>query len=683
MARSKADKLAEIHSEALEEFDRIQSVVMDERTQALEDRRFYSVAGAQWEGPLGDQFENKPRFEFNKVHLAVIRIINEYRNNRITVDFTPKDGAQDNELSEVCDGLYRADEQDSGAQEAYDNAFEEAVGGGFGAWRLRSCYEDEEDDENEKQRIRIEPIFDADTSVFFDLDAKRQDKADATRCFVLTSMSYQAFEEQFGHSPATWEKGITGTQFDWCTPDVVYVAEYYRVEEKSEVVYIFQGLDGEDMRVPAHEFDEEPGKRAELEAMGFQEVRQKRIKRRQVHKYLLSGDGVEEDCGYIAGRNIPIVPVYGKRWYVDNVERCMGHVRLAKDAQRLTNSLLSWLTEIAGRFDTEKPIFSPQQIQGHATMWAEDNVKRYPYLLANMVKDTNGQFIPGSQAPVAYTKAPNVPPAMAALIQVASQSLSDLLGNQQAGEEMQSNISGKVVELIQQRLDMQTFIYVSNMAKAVKRSGEIWLSMAKEVMPEKERPMKTVSSDGQAATVMLRRPMIDEDGEEYLQHDLTEASFDVWVDVGPSSSSRRSSTVRALTGMAQITQDPDDRKVLIAASLMNMEGEGLADLRDYYRKKLVRIGAVKPTEEEQAEMAQEQANTPPDPQAQFLLASAEDAKASASLKRAGAVEKVASADLKRAQTAESLAKADGEANSQRIATVQALQQVLNPGQPRL
>src|SRR6478735_3786758 len=128
MTVSKAERLAQVHGEALAEFDTIQAALRDERLQCLQDRRFYSVAGAQWEGPLGDQFENKPRLEFNKVHLAVIRIINEYRNNRITVDFIPKDGTTNADLADTCAGLYRADERDSGAQEAYDNCFEEGVG---------------------------------------------------------------------------------------------------------------------------------------------------------------------------------------------------------------------------------------------------------------------------------------------------------------------------------------------------------------------------------------------------------------------------------------------------------------------------------------------------------------------------------------------------------------------------
>lgn len=679
MPMTKEERLAKIHAEALAEFDKIQQAVRNERLQCLQDRRFYSISGAQWEGPLGEQFENRPRFEFNKTHLAVIRIINEYRNNRITVDFTPKDGTDD-KLADVCDGLYRADEHDSGAEEAYDNAFEEAVGGGMGAWRLRARYEDEDDEDNDKQRICIEPIYDADSCVFFDLDAKRQDKRDAKRCWVLHSMTHDAFEDQFGHSPSSWPKEIHQYEFDWCTPDMVYVAEHYRVEETTEVVHVFRGLalgddEPQELKFKASELDEE--KRAQLEATGFREVRRKRIKTRRVHKYILSGRQVEEDEGYIAGKNIPIVVSYGKRWFVDNIERCMGHVRLAKDVQRLINMLMSWLAEMAARFDIEKPILTPQQIQGHATMWARDNIDKFPYLLINPMTDGDGNPMPA--APVGYTKAPNIPPAMAALVQLAEQSLQDLLGNQQAGEEVQPNISGKVVELIQQRLDMQTFIYISNHAKAMRRSGEIWLSMAKDVLVEDGRKMKTVSTDGEPDSVTLREPAYDpKTGEDYLENDLEKANFDVWVDVGPSSSSRRSATVRALTGLAQITQDPETLNVLTAASIMNIEGEGLQELRDFFRDKLVRMGVVKPTKEEAQKLAEEQANQPPDPNTQLAQALAEEAVAKGAKARADTVLTVAKAEQARAETAKTLAEIGTEEQNQVLAAVEAVQRASEP-----
>ena len=156
-SQTKAERWAGVYDRARNEFDAVQSAVRDERMQCLSDRRFMSVVGAQWEGPLGDQFENKPKFEFNKCHLAVIRVVNEYRNNRITVDFVSKDGTENDRMADTCDGLYRADEQASGALEAYDNCYEEGVSGGIGAFRYRACYEDEDDDEDTRRRGRTAP----------------------------------------------------------------------------------------------------------------------------------------------------------------------------------------------------------------------------------------------------------------------------------------------------------------------------------------------------------------------------------------------------------------------------------------------------------------------------------------------------------------------------------------------
>jgi len=290
MARmTKDERLTKIHADAMIQFDRIQDAMRDERRMCLEDRRFYSISGAQWEGDLGEQFKNKPKFEVNKIHLAVIRIINEYRNNRITVDFVSKDGSKDDELADVCDGLFRADERDSGAEEAYDNAFEEAVGGGYGAMRLRADYENDEDPDDDRQRIRIEPIYDADTSVYFDLDAKRQDKADANFCFVIYSMTPDAYEAEWDDNPTSWEKEVSQSEFDWATPDMVFVAEYYLIEKKTDYAVTLTGVAGDEVKYLESESDDE--KIAELEAIGYKETRRKKITKKQVHKYILSGNG--------------------------------------------------------------------------------------------------------------------------------------------------------------------------------------------------------------------------------------------------------------------------------------------------------------------------------------------------------------------------------------------------------
>jgi hypothetical protein len=677
MARISNDqRLANLHAEALAQFDDLQTALRDERLQCLKDRRFYSLAGSQWEGPLRDQYEKKPKFEVNKIMLAVIRVVNEYRNNRITVDYVSKDGMENDRMAEVCDGLYRADEQASVADEAYDNAFEEAVGGGIGAWRLRTAYENEEDPEDDRQRIRIEPIFDADSSVFFDLGAKRQDKSDAKFCFVVTSMTRQAYKETWGDDPTDWPKIIHQYEFDWCTPDVVYVAEFFKLEEKTETIRIFQTITGEEERYTKADFDNDETLEETLAAIGTVEVRQRKIKTKRVHKYIMSGGKMLEDAGYIAGKCIPIVVVYGKRWFVDNVERCMGHVRLAKDAQRLKNMQLSKLGEISALSSVEKPILTPEQVAGHAVMWSEDNLKDYPYLLINPITDQNGnQAVSG---PVAYTKSPQIPPAMAALLQITETDMQDILGNQQGADKMVSNISGKAVEMIQARVDGQSFIYMSNFAKGMKRCGEIWLSMARDIYTEEKRKMKTIEATGESGMVELMKPSIDlETGAVVMENDLSSAAFDVIADVGPSSSTKRQATVRALTGMLQITQDPETAQVLTAMAMMNMEGEGLSDTNAYFRKKLLRMGAVKPTEDEAEELMAEMQSKPQDPNAMYLQAAAEEATAKAAQARASTVKTVADAELSRAKTVETLSNIDMDSQDH---AMKMMQDMMPPGQ---
>jgi hypothetical protein len=224
---------------------------------------------------------------------------------------------------------------------------------------------------------------------------------------------------------------------------------------------------------------------------------------------------------------------------------------------------------------------------------------------------------------------------------------------------MVSNISGKAVEMIQQRLDMQAFIYMSNYAKAIKRSGEIWLSMAKEIYGEEKRKMKAVGDGGEVSSIELLKPTINEEtGEIELENDLNEAAFDVAVEVGPSSASKRAATVRALTGMLAISDDPETKQVLQAMAMMNMEGEGISDVRKFFRKRLVRMGVIEPTEQEAEEMAAMMQGQQQDPNAIFLQAAAEEATAKAAKARADTVKTVADAELSRARTVETLAKVD-------------------------
>lgn len=629
MAKTKAERLQEVHDRALAGFNAVYSAQQEIRLECLESRRFAYIPGSQWQGNIGRQYENRPRYEINKLQSSINRIFSEYRNNRISVDFRPEGEAAD-DLAEKLDGMYRSDEYYSNAQEAYDAAFDEGVAGGMGAWRISDRYEDEYSEDDERQRICIEPIFDADSSVYFDIDAKRQDKADAKCCWVICSYAREAYVGNYGDDSFEIEgkkvrrSEVTSmpngnaklNQFDWFTPDVIYVSEYYEVEQKSETLHIFVlPATGEEKKVWDKDYDEQV---EELLAQGYEEARTKKVKRKKVHKYLMDGARIIEDCGYIAGTEIPVVPMYGKRLFVDNVERFQGHVTNAKDMQRLYNMLVSWLAELAAKGNVRKPIFAPEQMPPPiAALWAEDNIKQFPYLLAMPIKDAQGNIV--QAGPSAYVEPPEVPQALASLIQLLGADMQQILGGQEATEKVVSNVAHKALQLIQNNLDMQTFIYMDNMAKAMRRSGEIWYSKAKDLYVEEERKMRTISVDGQEDFVELNRPIQGKDGEVAYENDLTQGKYGVWVDVGPSFANRRDATIQALVQMLQfVGNDQETANAVSGMILKNLDGEGISELQDWVRRRLVQGGVVKPTDEEAQEMEAAAQNQQPDANTVFL-----------------------------------------------------------------
>jgi len=107
-------------------------------------------------------------------------------------------------------------------------------------------------------------------------------------------------------------------------------------------------------------------------------------------------------------------------------------------------------------------------------------------------------------------------------------------------------------------------------------------------------------------------------------------------------------------------------------AMLNMEGEGIEPIREYFRKKLVRIGVIDPTEDDKAEMQAMAQNQPQDPNATYLQAAAEEAMAKASQARASVIKTVADAELTKAKTIETLGKVDASSQDQALKMVGVL-----------
>lgn len=643
------EQTAPVLERALRQFNDISSATRDERMLSLEDRRFVFIQGAAWEGDWGAQFENTLRVAVNKVGRGHDKIINDYRANRFTVNFRPVSGKGDDDTSELLNGLFYADMYRCGGREALDNAFGEGAAGGFGAWRLCNEYEDESDPDNDHQRIAVEPIVDADQRVYFDLDAKRYDKKDARFAYVMHSMTPDAFKREYGDDRiASWpENRNRPNYFDWFRPNVVYVCEYYEVESVRRELRIYsREATGEEMRYWAEDMTDEMV--ADLKQRGFS-VRTRRIPRKRVHKWILSGAEVLEDCGYIAGSRIPIVPFYGKRVFIDNVERFKGHVRDAKDPQRLYNAQISKLAETASLAAREVPIVAPEQVEGLQHHWANMNLERHPYALLHPLTDpVSGQVL--QAGPVATIKPPDVPPVVGALIQQTGADIAEITNSDDGSVEVKSNVSGEAMDIAATRVDQKSYIYMDNFRQSMQAFGEIYLEMAREVYVEEGREVETMDEEGETSTAVLHEIHTNANGATGKRYDLSVGKFNVVADVSEATTTRRDKTVRTMITMAQVAAavDPTISQACFITAIQNMDGEAVDGLKDWAHKKAVELGLDEMTPEEQQAAAQQQQQ--PDPNALVTLA-----QAKALDKQAGKLE--ADTKLSEAKTVQTLADA--------------------------
>ncbi len=586
------------------------------RQEAKADRRFCDIAGAMWEGFWGDQLKNSPMMEINKGVGAVNSIISDYRRNRISASFVPSDGSEEDDLADALTSLFRSTQQTGLGRMSYSNGFEEGVKGGMGGWRLRAIEEDDEDPDNERQKLILEPIYDADICLFFDDNAQRQDKSDAKWGACLYAKTRTAYIKEFGEDivpiPTTFTMGCP---FDWITKDIIYIAEYYEIEKHSETLNIYHNKYGQEEKIFISDLTDE--KEEELSFSGYKFNRKRRIKRTRVHKYLLDGDKILKDEGYIAGKHIPLIPYYCRWSYIDAQERFSGEIRLIKDSQRIYNIGVSKFAQYMTYPLISKPIFDPAELPTPQLreMWSSDNIENNAFLFKIDPVDIQGNK---QKQTVQYTKTPEIPGILGTMLQISNQDIQELQGSQMEAQKMRSHISGEAISLIQERVDAKSELPMSNMEVSARRTAEIWLEMAKEVYVEYGRTVKGLSNENEPQQIKLMQPSINPDtGELDYKNDISKAKHEVIIEIGPTSISQRKATLTSINDLLPKITDPELSVMLQVVALMNLEAEGVGQIRKAARKRGVMMGIIEPNEQEK-QMMQDQAQQAQQPTAEDI-----------------------------------------------------------------
>lgn len=596
-------------------FDRDWMSSDEARTEATNDLFFSRIS--QWDDWLNQYTTLQYRGQFDVVRPVVRKLVAEMRQNPIDVLYRPKDGAPPDSADTLM-GMYRTDMRHNSAKIAVNIAVREQIEAGYGAWRIVTEHEDQDPTSN-NQVIRRIPIHEASSHVIWDSNSKLMDKSDAKHVTVIQPLSiagWESFAADYGFDADNlpdFQSPDSNWLFPWLNKDVVYVGEFYEVEEKKETVFIYQDpFGGEPVSYFKRDINDVID---ELAESGMVKVGERKVKRCRVYKTILTSSTILKSRELIAGEHLPIVPVYGEWGFAGDKEVFEGVVRLTKDGQRLRNMIMSFNADTVARTPKKKPFFWPEQISGYEHMYS--GTDDYPYYLVNRTDENNGDL---PAQPIAYMENPEVSQASAYMLEAATNAVKEVSQLGVDSDAANGQVAFDTVNQLNMRADLSTYVFQDNLATAMRRDGQIYASMVNDIY-DVPRIVMTTLPDGSEKDVQLMSEVIDyQTGQSVVLNDVR-GRYETYTDVGPSFQSMKSQNrAEILELLAKVPQGTPEFQMLMLQYFTLLDGKGVEIMREYANKQLVTMGLKKPETPEEIEMVQQAQQQPQEPSAEMVQA---------------------------------------------------------------
>lgn len=548
------------------------------RADAIEDLRFRF--GEQWSttDQMSRKLQSRPMLTINELDTAIRQVTNQIRQQRPRIKCHGVNNQSDERLAEIITGITRHIEQRSDADYAYDTAADYAVTAGRGFIRVGTEYIGEKSFDQEILIHGIENPF----SVYFDPFSVLPDGSDAESCIVTDMVPVDTYKRLY---PGAKKRGFqirgSGDTGDWLTKDEIRVAEYFRVEHKPEkLLLLSNGMSIFKSQLPP------------VLPYGIQVIRERDSSKRVVKWRKLTQFEILEERE-LGGKFIPIVPVYGIRYFKDGKIRHMGMVRMAKDPQRMVNFWQTSITELVALAPKTKWLMAEGQDEGYEDEWAQSNVSAKA-TLHYKTKDINGQ-----DAPPPERLQPEPPPEGAIeAAMAASQNLKRVLGVFDPAVETGGPRSGKAIRAEQSQGEITNFHFYDNLTRSIKHVGRIILDYI-PVYYDTERVLRIIGADGRPKLTPINQ--VQETGE--VLNDVRVGEYDVVMETGPGYDTKRQEAVETMTALLSV--DPDLMKIAGDLIFRNMDFPGAEVIAD-------RMAAANPLAQ-----IDEQSDIPP--QAQMMI----------------------------------------------------------------
>jgi hypothetical protein len=522
------------------------------------------VGGEQWEpGEINTRkLTDRPMLTINKLANYLNLVVNKNVTEMAMVKAVPFEDA-DADTAKVVNGLLMHIQHNSKspAKRAYANAFFDLVSCGYGFWRVDTEYCDEMS--VDEQEIIIRGIENPHNVL---MDKERR------FCFVVTFMTREDFEEQYpGKSPGEWDSG--STVYDNDDNETAMIVEYFERTEKPvkifkieipEVIYepgpasdIDQAIQTTMMQqavdqVPPRVFTvtEEGLNAVDDEGLPvypqYTVISERTTEIPQIKRYIFSGDETlsEDD---LPGKYIPIVGIFSREFKTRNGDRYWKPLIYdAIDPQRLLNFARTQDAEIMNLAPKCPWIGAEGQFDGHEEEFSRANIDHVPYLEYKAVT-VDGHVVPPPQRVM-----PPLPSQ--GYYQNAAQATDEIkstIGMYDASIGATSNEqSGRAILARQRQGDMSTAHFTEAGLDGILLTGAILVDLIPHIY-DSARTIRILGDDMADEVVKINQQFVDKDGKQVL-YDLTTGKYDIKIDAGASSLTRRMDAAENLLEFARV-----------------------------------------------------------------------------------------------------------------------------------
>lgn len=540
----------EVLEEARESLNSWESYFSENKTKGRDDMNF--VLRDQWTAIERSEFTRlfKPAMTFNKLNDSVKKVLSQQRQNQPDFIVRALNSAATQKELNLREDLLRTISYQSQSNLVFQEAFRQALYGGYGAFQVSIDYESPK---SFNQIVKLNSIKDPFVTSFDPL-AELPHKGDGNFCSRQFFFSKEEFQSKFPHiiNPISYSSESMIVNSEFYTKDTIVVCDFFKKEWYSTTAYELSDgtfvLEEEWEKMKKEfRFKEELAKDSKVVGKilldSIPEIKDERstdffrIKHyRLTQNYIL-------DVATWPSQFLPIIFNDGDSTFIEGKQYTRSFCRDARDAQKFVNYVGSeTAAEIKNR-RREQWIGTPENIVGNEQVW------RNPELQSGILLAT-----PDPKTGQMPTKMPpwELSQSLLSQYQRGNSDIREILGFFEANLGQRSNeTSGRALEQRQIAGSLASYVYEDNLYQAIEQAGRVILDLLPSIYGGRERTVLVRDSDGKSNPIVLNKR--NDDGT--ISNEIKRGNFDVEINTGPSFSVQKERATELLLNLSKINPE--------------------------------------------------------------------------------------------------------------------------------